>query len=80
MLCPDCQDSDSLCLRCEGTGHVCDQCDAPAAQRGADLCAGCLADDLTLPGDCDPTGDLPEPLLPAHMRVVGGESLRALED
>lgn len=70
MICPDCQDSDTPCLRCNGCGHVCDQCDAPARDRGEDLCAACQADDLTLPGDHDPTADTGEDPLPHHLHVI----------
>ncbi len=42
MICPDCHDSNSVCLRCDGSGHVCDGCGEPAP-RGKHECAGtCL--------------------------------------
>lgn len=37
MICPDCNDSDSLCIACDGSGHVCSVCEAPCP-RGATLC------------------------------------------
>lgn len=40
MLCPDCHDSDSLCMACNGQGHVCDVCENPAPRDHA-LCAEC---------------------------------------
>lgn len=66
MLCPDCQDSDSLCLACDGSGSVCDLCGEPAEDRGAAYCFACHADsvrtDHDLDGDHDP--------LPDHIHVT----------
>jgi len=39
MICPDCQDGDSVCLRCTGTGWVCDEC-GESAPRGTHACTG----------------------------------------
>lgn len=46
MFCPDCQDSDTPCLACDGYGHICDICGEPAAERGAAYCEPCLHDKL----------------------------------
>lgn len=40
MICPDCLDNGSLCLRCDGTGHLCDTC-GESADPGAALCDDC---------------------------------------
>jgi hypothetical protein len=39
MICPDCSSEDPDCLRCDGTGSVCDVCGEPVSE--ADLCAWC---------------------------------------
>jgi hypothetical protein len=40
MICPDCGGEDEGCLRCNGSGTVCDVC-GEATEAGLDLCKWC---------------------------------------
>lgn len=43
MPCPQCNDSadNHNCLRCDGTGRVCDLCGEASCDIGSDLCSAC---------------------------------------
>ncbi len=42
MICPDCHDDESVCLRCNGSGYVCDGCGEPAPRLKHECAGTCL--------------------------------------
>jgi len=82
MLCPDWPRLRlPLPALAKALATVCEQCDAPAAERGAETSwLTAWPDGAHLARDGDPTADRPDPLLPHHVRVVEAESLTASED